>query len=255
MLTRKPRYIVFDGADGCGKSTQLEKLKKYLQDQSVTVYHTRALGGDGTCQFQQSIRKVLLDKKFPADQVDLVFEEKLFSMADNEGVRDAIKFLDENKDGVVLKDRGLASHVVYSQARGMVNEQISAVHSRLFNTEKEISRHHGALHLVFVPSDVKFTMERIAARAAATGAEVVERLENPVFQKKVMDGMGSFFLSPFSAHFTVETIVVSKEDTIEVVGEKVLKALKNYGYGNQNDQPTVEIPAYLLEAMKANPTA
>jgi thymidylate kinase len=255
MMMRKPRYIVFDGADGCGKTTQLEKLKEVLKNQGLTVYHTRALGGDGSCQFQQSIRKVLLSKKFPADQVDLTFEEKLFSMADNEGVRDAIAFLDQNKEGVVLKDRGLASHVVYSQARGMANESIGNIHGRLFNTEREISRHHGALHLVFVPSDVQFTMERIAARAKADGIEVVERLENPVFQKKVTEGMSAFFLSPFAAQFTVETITVTREDSIEAVGEKVMKVLKNYGYGTEASPATTEIPAYLLEAMKANSTA
>jgi thymidylate kinase len=238
MAGRKPRYIVFDGADGCGKTTQLEKLKELLTKQGVPVYHTRALGGDGSCEFQQSIRKVLLSKKFPADQVDLVFEEKLFSMADTEGVKDAIQFLNKDRKGVVLKDRGLASHVVYSQARGMQNEQISQVHGKLFNTEKEISRTHGALHLVFIPSDVKFTMERIAARAKATGTEVVERLENPVFQKKVTDGMSTFFISPFAANFTVETIIVNKEDTIEDVAAKVLKVLKNFGYTDALPAPT-----------------
>jgi thymidylate kinase len=241
MITTKPRYIVFDGADGCGKTTQLEKLKEVLKNQGVPVYHTRALGGDGSCQFQQSIRKVLLSPKFPADQVDLVFEEKLFSMADNEGVRDAIKFLDETPTGVVLKDRGLASHVVYSQARGMDNALIASTHGKLFNTEREISRHHGALHLVFVPSDVKFTMERIRARAAATGTEVVERLENPVFQQKVTNGMMSFFLDSLAKGFTIETIVVSKEDSIEAVAEKVAKVLRNYGYG-QETAPAAEIP-------------
>jgi thymidylate kinase len=230
MLTGKPRYIVFDGADGCGKTTQLEKLKEILIKQGLPVYHTRALGGDGSCQFQQSIRKVLLDKKFPADQVDLVFEERLFSMSDNEGVKDAISFLDKDNQGIVLKDRGLASHVVYSQARGMASEQIGQVHGKLFNTEREISRKHGALHLVFVPTDVEFTMARIAARAAATGTEVVERLENPVFQKKVTDGMTSFFLSPFASKFTVETITVNKDDSIEAVAEKVQRALRAYGF-------------------------
>lgn len=254
MLTGRPRYIVFDGADGCGKTTQLEKLKEILIKQAVSVYHTRALGGDGSCEFQQGIRKVLLNKKFPADQVDLMFEEQLFSMADNEGVKDAISFLDKNPQGVVLKDRGLASHVVYSQARGMHNEQIGRVHGRLFNTEREINRSHGAIHLLFVPSNIQFTMARIAARAAATGTEVVERLENPIFQKKVTDGMTSFFLSPFAAHLTFETIMVNEDDTIEMVGEKVKKALRNYGYNFNLPAPQAETPI-LVASDPVNVTA
>ncbi|CAM6004816.1 unnamed protein product [Sphagnum balticum] len=178
-------------------------------------------------------------------------------MADNEGVKDSISFLDKNPEGVVLKDRGLASHVVYSQARGMANEEIAKVHGRLFQTEKDINRAHGALHLVFVPKDVQFTMERIAARAKATGTEVVERLENPIFQKKVTDGMMSFFLNPIASTFTVETIVVAKEDSIEAVGEKVLKALRNYGYGMILDHksPPAPEPVTLTASDPVNLTA
>lgn len=224
----KPRYIVFDGADGCGKTTQLEKLKEKLQGKGTPVHHTRALGGDGSCDFQQAIRKVLLHKKFSVE-MPMVFEEQLFSMCDNEGVKTAINFLNSDNGGIVLKDRGLASHVVYSMARGMGLEEIASVHGKLFNTEREISRGHGALHLVFVPNDVSFTMERIAARAKATGTEVVERLENTEFQKKVTNGMMQFFINPLARDFQVETIVVSKEDSVEAVHEKVLKVLGNYG--------------------------
>lgn len=224
----KPRYITFDGADGCGKTTQLEKLKEKLTNAKVPVYHTRALGGDGTCDFQQAIRKVLLNKKFPSD-MPMVFEEQLFSMADNEGAKASIKFLQENAEGMVLKDRGLASHVIYSQARGMPVEDIAAVHGKLFNTERELSRHLGALHLVFVPDDVAFTMERIKARAVATGTEVIERLENAPFQQKVMEGMKQFWLHPLAKNFNIEVIVVSKEDGIEAVHDKVLTVLAKHG--------------------------
>jgi hypothetical protein len=91
-------------------------------------------------------------------------------------------------------------------------------------------------------------MERIAARAAATGTEVVERLENPVFQKKVTDGMTSFFLSPFAANFTIETITVNKDDSIEAVAEKVKKALKNYGFNFEVKAPTPIVEATPAQA-------
>jgi dTMP kinase len=52
------RFITFEGLDGCGKSTQLEKLAVVLRDQRVSVVSTREPGGTAT---GEKIRGVLLD--------------------------------------------------------------------------------------------------------------------------------------------------------------------------------------------------
>ena len=59
-MSRSPRgrFITFEGLDGCGKSTQLEKLAVVLRGQGVAVVTTREPGGTAT---GEKIRGVLLD--------------------------------------------------------------------------------------------------------------------------------------------------------------------------------------------------
>jgi dTMP kinase len=52
------RFITFEGLDGCGKSTQLEKLAGFLRGQGLSVVVTREPGGTAT---GEKIRRLLLD--------------------------------------------------------------------------------------------------------------------------------------------------------------------------------------------------
>lgn len=52
------RFISFEGLDGCGKSTQLEKLAAVLRIQGLSVVVTREPGGTAT---GEKIRSLLLD--------------------------------------------------------------------------------------------------------------------------------------------------------------------------------------------------
>jgi dTMP kinase len=52
------RFISFEGLDGCGKSTQLEKLATVLRGEGLAVETTREPGGTAT---GEKIRSVLLD--------------------------------------------------------------------------------------------------------------------------------------------------------------------------------------------------
>jgi len=54
------RLITFEGLDGCGKSTHLEKLAKILRAQGLSVVVTREPGGTPA---GEKIRRLLLDTK------------------------------------------------------------------------------------------------------------------------------------------------------------------------------------------------
>jgi dTMP kinase len=53
-------FITFEGLDGCGKSTQLEKLAAYLRERKLDVISTREPGGT---VFGDRIRAILLDSR------------------------------------------------------------------------------------------------------------------------------------------------------------------------------------------------
>jgi len=56
--TQRGKFITFEGLDGCGKSTQLEKLARVLRNQKISLVLTREPGGTPT---GEKIRQLLLD--------------------------------------------------------------------------------------------------------------------------------------------------------------------------------------------------
>lgn len=58
---KKGIFIVFEGVDGSGKSTQLELLNKYLQTRAIKTFTTREPGGTPV---GERIRDILLDPTF-----------------------------------------------------------------------------------------------------------------------------------------------------------------------------------------------
>lgn len=56
--SHRGRFITFEGLDGCGKSTQLEKLAKALRAEKLAVVVTREPGGTPT---GEKIRQLLLN--------------------------------------------------------------------------------------------------------------------------------------------------------------------------------------------------
>lgn len=63
MATARGKFITFEGLDGCGKSTQLEKLTGKLRSEGLQVVATREPGGTAS---GEKIRQILLDSRTSA---------------------------------------------------------------------------------------------------------------------------------------------------------------------------------------------
>jgi len=67
---KQPRFIVFDGLDGSGKSTQLSWLAQWLTEQRIDFVATKEPGGT---EFGSEIRNILLNPKLKLEpEVELM---------------------------------------------------------------------------------------------------------------------------------------------------------------------------------------
>lgn len=77
MTRARGKFITFEGLDGVGKSTQLEKLASWLRDHGVDVITTRQPGGT---ELGQQLRTVLLSSQTsglsPRAELALMFADR-----------------------------------------------------------------------------------------------------------------------------------------------------------------------------------
>jgi dTMP kinase len=121
---KKGWLIVFEGIDGAGKSTQVERLAGFLRGQGRVVQTTRE---PTTGQYGAKIRQL------SGEGAPLSLEEELALFVEDrrEHVRDLIEPALARGE-VVLSDRYYLSNVAYQGARGLEPGAILARNEALF---------------------------------------------------------------------------------------------------------------------------
>ncbi|MCH2160280.1 MAG: dTMP kinase [Phycisphaerales bacterium] len=116
------RFLVFDGPDGSGKSTQIDRFSAFCGEHDVSLELVREPGGTA---IGEAIRAILLD---PAHQEMTVRAEMLLYMASRaQLVRERIRPALES-GAMVLADRFISSTLAYQgTAGGLDIEEIMEV--------------------------------------------------------------------------------------------------------------------------------
>jgi len=109
----KGLFIVFEGPEGAGKSTQATLLYKYLRNKGYDVVLTREPGGT---KLAEAVRKIILSPKM---KIYPMTELLLYEAARAQHIEEVIKpSLQKNK--IVISDRFADASVVYQgYARGL----------------------------------------------------------------------------------------------------------------------------------------
>ncbi|MDD5017701.1 MAG: dTMP kinase [Eubacteriales bacterium] len=206
----KGLFIVFEGADGCGKSTQLRFLSEYLESLGVDVVLTREPGGSPVAE---KIREILLDKD--NSEMTALTEALLYAAARAEHVRQVIKpAVDAGK--VVLCDRFVLSSIAY-QGYG---RQLD------IDTVWQINKIAIAGYMPDVTVFINVPPERAFERMNENKEHDRLEREHISFHRRVFDGFVA--LSKEKDVLSVDA-QGTKYETHEVIKQKLDPILKNAG--------------------------
>ncbi len=124
-------YIIVDGIDGVGKTTQVKRIATELENRGMKVVQVREPGGT---KIGAQIRSILLNKSSdnisPATEVLLFFADR--AQLHHETIRRELnrtKTLDEKGKGkpvVVISDRGMPSTYAYQYSSGRFDMKLMA---------------------------------------------------------------------------------------------------------------------------------
>lgn len=116
---KKGLFIVFEGGEGSGKSTMIEKVYEWLRECDYDCIKTREPGG---INIAEQIREVILNKK--NTKMDAKTEALLYTAARRQHLVEKVIPALENGQ-VVLCDRFLDSSLAYQgYARGLGIEEV-----------------------------------------------------------------------------------------------------------------------------------
>ena len=165
-------FITFEGADGCGKTTQMSMLYSYLKSKGYDVVITREPGAKG---LGEKVREILLN--YDGDVSDRC--ESFLFLADRAQNIDTIVIPAINKGKIVLCDRHIDSTVAYQgYGRGLNIDRINMLNNLATNGKKP--------DLTFVfDIDVDTSMKRVGKekdRMESAGIEFHNRVRNGYLQ-------------------------------------------------------------------------
>lgn len=196
---KKGLFITFEGADGCGKTTQIELLNKYFKEKGQETLLTREPGAKG---LGVKLREILLN--YDGD-VSPTCESFLF-LADRAQHVDCIIKPALNEGKIILCDRHTDSTVAYQgYGRGLDINQINMLNNIATGKLKPDLT-------IVLDVDVETSMQRVGKnkdRMESAGIEFFERVRQGFLEiaKKEPERVK----------------VINSSDTIENIHKKIVE--------------------------------
>jgi len=170
---KRPLFIVFEGIDGSGKSTQAEKMLEYLRDQQVPC---AGMMEPTSGKWGRQIREMLKGETAPHPDEQL----RLFLLDREEDVSHNIMPALERGDTVVM-DRYYYSNAAYQGASGLSTEYILQ--------ENRARKFPEPDRIYYIDLSPEKAIDRITMRNEGRGTEIFEKTP---FLHKVRENYLSF---------------------------------------------------------------
>ncbi len=207
--TNKGLFITFEGGEGAGKTSQIDRLKERLSSNGYDVVVTREPGGTPGAEI---VRHVLLSGA--AERFGSEMEAILFSAARNDHVQNVIKPALE-KGHMVLCDRFVDSTRVYQGVSGKVEM------SFLETLEEIVCEECWPDITLLLDLDPKLGMERANQRRGE--GEVPDRFEKEAFEEQTKRREGFLTMAKKEPE---RVKVIDASGDIETVSKRIWNAVK-----------------------------
>jgi len=210
---KKGIFIAIDGIDGCGSTTQVEVLGKYLQSMGDKVHLTRE---PSKFEIGKLLRKYLKKPETPiptdallfaADRVEHYYKEILPKIKNNY---------------IVVSDRYLESSIAYQATQIILNRKLSdnpVSIDAAIEWIKNINK--------FVPlPDITFILDidpRISLKRkySKPNSDDIEKFENESF----LDEVRKIYLLRAKA---LNFVIIDAQQSLEIVSEEIVNILIDY---------------------------
>jgi len=201
----KGKFIVFEGPDRSGKSTQANLLSQYLAEKGHDIVITREPGGDSVAE---EIRKIVLD---PAHKVSPMAELFLYEAARAQHTQQKIIPALEAGKTVICERYTMSTCAYQGYGRGIDMEIINKLNDiATLNLKPDLT-------LVFLMSDKYFT-----ERGEYLFSDRLER-EDEAFRHQMRKGYREV------AAKTKNAVVVDADRPVAEIQKTVIRELENYG--------------------------
>jgi dTMP kinase len=189
-------YILFEGIDTCGKSTQIDLIA--TKHPEIVVTHE-----PGGTAFGKKAREILL-----ADSLASKRAELLLFLADRAEHYEEV--IEANKDRVIISDRGFISGIGYALANGDFD------FDELVRLNKFALKDHFPDRIVLFLTDMKTLKERTSAKSLdgieLRGLEYLLRVQEHMKESIIKLGIPHLF--------------IDATDSIENIHQSILTYLK-----------------------------
>jgi dTMP kinase len=195
-------FIVLDGIDGAGKSTQIDMLRRWLEQQGFRV---TSLRDPGSTALGEAVREILLHREeIPiSPSAEMLLYMAARAQLVNEQIRPALA-----ADRIVISDRYLLANVVYQGCEGGVDlEHLWTV---------------GEIATQGIQPDITILLDLPVATAMARIGANPDRLEKrgEAFYQRVRNG----FLSQLNRS-SPKTVVINAEKTLQEIHLQISKVV------------------------------
>lgn len=197
------KFIVFDGPDGSGKSTQMRRFMQWCREQGLVVKEVREPGGTS---IGEQIRQVLLD---PKNDVMTIQCEMLLYMASRAQLVEQEIVPSLERGELVVADRFVSATLAYQgSAGGLPTKWIQQV------AEVAVSGHWPDLTLILDVDD---------QTAAGRLNPLLDRMElkGRAFHSKVREGFLEQARSMPERYLVIDS--TKDEDSVEIAVKNAIK--------------------------------